>query len=225
MISKTSIEAVDGCSSEKAGSSLLALTAQGGTTLRGAAEDFFPTELSMSSTYCQHNHLTFSARAACACGQHFLPGKSRQLWEMRRQQRSPWHDKEPGSCLCPYYMCRCGNLGCDFPSNTSRDSMPQAGFRLSPVLSLVGSDSNHGPLSMQTHMYMWAVPSSAFPASTLMETGETCPSLGTQPGHALCKSSWPPLKVKGTRPRTPARNRRCRKAAGAAQLCHSFCQQ
>lgn len=163
MISKTSIEAVDGCSSEKAGSSLLALTAQGGTTLRGAAEDFFPTELSMSSTYCQHNHLTFSARAACACGQHFLPEKSRQLWEMQRQQRSPWHDKEPGSCLCPYYMCRCGNLGCDFPSNTSRDSMPQAGFRLSPVLSLVGSDSNRGPLSMQTHMYMWLTPFLSLP--------------------------------------------------------------
>lgn len=33
MISKTSIEAVDGGSSEKAESSLLALTAQGGTTL------------------------------------------------------------------------------------------------------------------------------------------------------------------------------------------------
>lgn len=70
-----------------------------------------------------------------------------------------------------------------------------------------------------------SVPSSAFPARTLMETGETCPSLGTQPGHALCKSSWPPLKVKGTRPRTPAGNWRCRRAAGAAQLCHSFCQQ
>lgn len=101
MISKTCIETIDGGSSGKAGSSLLALSAQGETALQGAAGDFFLRELSVSSTYCLHNRLTFSATAVCACVQHFLPEQA-TLGNAERA-KEPWHevDRGPGSCLCP----------------------------------------------------------------------------------------------------------------------------
>lgn len=101
MILKTCIEAVDGGSSGKAGSSLLALTARGRIALQGAAGDFFPRELSVSSTYCLHNHLIFSARAACACGQHFL--QEQAVLENAETAKEPWHevDRGAGTRLCP----------------------------------------------------------------------------------------------------------------------------
>lgn len=118
--------------------------------------------------------------------------QSRQLWEMQRQQRSP-STRWTGDLAPVCVLIPCA-------SGVSWD-----------VTSL-GTQAKNST----------SVPSSAFPASTPKETGETCSSLGTQPGHALCKSSWPPLKAKGTRPRTPAGNWRCRRAAGAAQLCCGF---
>lgn len=159
-----------------------------------AAGDFFPTELSVSSTYitAQPSHLLSKS---CMC-----------LWSALSTRAS-----SSGKC---------------------RDSKGAPGMRwtgdLAPAYVLITSASGvfWDVTSLETQgKNSTSVPSSAFPASTLMETGETCSSLGTQPGHALCKSSWPPLKAKGTRPRTPAGNWRCRRAAGAAQLCCGFCQQ
>lgn len=131
------------------------------------------------------------------------------------------------SCMCLWsaLSTRAGSSG------KHRDSKRAPGTRwtgdLAPVYVLMyasGAPWDVDSLETQAKNSM-SVPSSAFPASTFMETRETCSSLGTQPGHALCKSSWPPLKAKGSHPRTPAGNWRCGRAAGAAQLCWGFCQQ
>lgn len=71
-----------------------------------------------------------------------------------------------GNMAHAYVLITCASVASwDLTSlQTQADnSMPQAGFRLPPVLSLVSSDSHHGPLFIQTHMYMWLSPFLSLP--------------------------------------------------------------
>lgn len=87
MISKAPAEAVDAGPSEKAASSLLALTAQGRAPLQGAAGGSFLL-LSVSSTSLPAV-VPFSGGLA---GQRFFyPGSAASFGE-RRQERRPWRE-------------------------------------------------------------------------------------------------------------------------------------
>lgn len=149
----------------------------------------------MSSTYCQHNHLTFSARAAMCLGPALSTREEQAALGNADSKGAPgmrWTgDLAPAYVLTT--LCQWGILACAFPSNTSRE------LHVSSFLS--------------------------FPCKFTHGNRRDMSSPGTQPGHALCKSSWPPLKAKGTCPRTAGGNWKCRRAAGAAQLCCGFCQQ
>lgn len=107
---------------------------------------------------------------------------------MQRQQRSPWHEVDRGAGSSTVLLTRARGASWDV---TSRETEAKNST---------------------------SVPSSAFPASSLMETGERSSSLGTKPGHALCKSSWPLSKQKGLAQGLWLGAG----AAGGQQVLHSF---
>lgn len=61
-------------------------------------------------------------------------------------------------------------------------------------------------------------------AQPLLETGERCSSLGTKPGHALCRSSWPSVTAKGDSPKGSKCNLEMQDdGSSCSTACCAFC--